>query len=244
MEKKIYFLSPLEAEIYEQTNETDEPDEVWDGHDLVDYQEEIQKAIDKRNQWTGSDLMEYYGKDDSVKAKVKSLELTVVEHDGRLKGCAVATVSQGLDRRELDQVKQYLTGQYADGWGEGFEQMPIQYGDIQMYVHFWNWKNFQFEIAWETELPKQTKTEDQNRLKMRIDLKGPEGNIYVVEGRAILTLYEAGRYHEAEEMDRRIQKSRSYYRALDIINEYVRIEPDYRKQLLDKEKKKKPDRER
>ena len=35
MEKKIYFLSPLEAEIYEQTNETDEPDEVWDGHDLV-----------------------------------------------------------------------------------------------------------------------------------------------------------------------------------------------------------------
>lgn len=244
MDKKIYFLSPLEAEIYERTNETDKPDEIWDGHDLVDYQEEIQKAVDERNQWGGSDLMEYYGKDDSVKAKVKSLELTVVEHDGKLKGCAVATVSQGLDRRELDQVKQYLIGQYTDGWGKGFEQMPIQYGDIQIYVHFWNWKNFKFEIAWETELPKQTKKEDQDRLKMQIDLKGPDGNIYAVEGRAIRTLYKAGKYHEAEEMDRRIRESGSYYRALDIINEYVQIEPDYRKQLHLKSEKKKSNMER
>lgn len=244
MEKKIYFLSPLEAEMYERTNESDNPDDVWSGYDLLEYQEEIRKAIEERNQWTGSNLMEYYDKNDSVKEKVKSLELTVVEHSGELKGCAVATVSLGLDSRELEQIKEYLTGQYADGWGEGFEQTPIQSGDIQMYVHFWNWKNFQFEILQETELPEQTKTESQDRLKMKIDLKGSEGNIFFVQGRAVQVLCKAGRTNEKDELNQRVRQSGSYYRALDIINGYVRIEPDYRKQLGIRGDKKKADRER
>lgn len=244
MEKKIYFLSPLEAEIYEQTNETNDPDDVWNGYDLLEYQEKIRKAIEERNRWTGSNLMEYYNQNDSVKEKVRSLELTVVEHNGELKGCAVATVSLGLDSRELEQMKEYLTGQYADGWGEGFEQNPIQSGDIQMYVHFWNWKNFQFAILQEIELPEQRKTKSQDRLKMKIDLKGPDGNIYAVEGRAIQVLREAGRSKEVKEMDRRMRESGSYYHALDIINEYVQIQPDYRKQLGLRRDKKKTDRER
>ena len=105
-------------------------------------------------------------------------------------------------------------------------------------------EKFQFEILQETDLPEQTKTEKQDRLKMRIDLKGPDGNIYAVEGRAIRTLCEAGRSEEVEEMDYRMRESGSYYRALDIINEYVKIEPDYRKQLGIRRDKKKADRER
>ena len=79
---------------------------------------------------------------------------------------------------------------------------------------------------------------------MKIDLKGPDGNIYAVEGRAIQVLCEAGRSKEVKEMDRRMRESGSYYRALDIINEYVQIQPDYRKQLHLKSEKKKSDRER
>ena len=244
MEKKLLFLSPLEAEMYERNTESDDPDDVWSGRDLLDYQEEIWKAVQERNQWTGANLMDYYSKNDSVKEKVKSLELTVTEHNGELKGCAVATVSMGLDSQELEKVKEYLTGQYADGWGEGYEQTPILAGDIQMYVHFWNWKNFQYKVLWETESPGKAAKENQKSLKMQIDLKGPDGNIYAVEGKAIRTLCEAGRGKEVDEMDRRIRGSHSYYRALDIINEYVRIVPDYRKQLQLKSEKKKADRER
>ena len=45
MEKKLLFLSPLEAEMYERNNESDNPDDVWSGRDLLDYQEEIKKAV-------------------------------------------------------------------------------------------------------------------------------------------------------------------------------------------------------
>lgn len=244
MEKKMLFLSPLEAEMYEQTNESDDPNDVWSGRDLLEYQEEIREAVFERNQWTGVNLMDYYGKNDSVKKKVKALELTVIEHNRELKGCAVATLSSWLSEQEQEQVKEYLTGQYADGWGEGFEQTPIQAGDIQMYVHFWNWKNFQFEVWWGAALLEQTAPEQPKGLTMRIDLKGPDGNIYAVEGKAIRTLCEAGRGNEVDEMDRRVRGSHSYYRALDIINEYVRIVPDYRKQLQIKHEKKRSDRER
>lgn len=192
MEKKLLFLSPLEAEMYERNTESDDPDDVWSGRDLLDYQEEIWKAVQERNQWTGANLMDYYSKNDSVKEKVKSLELTVTEHNGELKGCAVATVSMGLDSQELEKVKEYLTGQYADGWGEGFEQTPILAGDIQMYVHFWNWKNFQFEVLWGAALLEQTAPEQSKGLRMRIDLKGPDGNIYAVEGKAMQILRKAG----------------------------------------------------
>ena len=84
MEKKLLFLSPLEAEMYERNTESDDPDDVWSGRDLLDYQEEIWKAVQERNQWTGANLMDYYSKNDSVKEKVKSLELTVTEHNGEL----------------------------------------------------------------------------------------------------------------------------------------------------------------
>lgn len=69
MEKKMLFLSPLEAEMYEQTNESDDPNDVWSGRDLLEYQEEIREAVFERNQWTGVNLMDYYGKNDSVKKR-------------------------------------------------------------------------------------------------------------------------------------------------------------------------------
>ena len=238
MEKKIYFLSPLKAEVYKQGHE--KADEICDGQELLEYQNEIRKAVEESKLWTGPNLMEYYGERDSVREKVKSLEVTVVEYKGELKGCAVATVTQGLDQQELEQLKDYLTGQYSDGWGEGFEHDLIQSGNVQMYVNFWNRSEFHFDVL------KEVNSMDQERpeLKMRIDLNGPGGNIFFVQGKAARALREAGRMQEAEEMQMRVEQCGSYYSALDIVNEYVRIEPDYRTQLRLKSEKKKTDRER
>ena len=248
MEKRIYFLSPLEAEWYERGNNTDNPDEVLGGAGLLEFQEEIQKKIEEIKRITGADLMEYYDGDDSVKAKVKSLEPVVTVYGGELKGCAVVRVKEPLNQKEMEDLKKYLTGQYSDGWGEGFEQDPITAGDGVAYVHFWNRKDFQIEVMQENDLPEKGRqddfSDDRSRLKMQIDLKGPAGNIFFVEGMAVRALCEAGRSAEADEMDRRIRQSGNYYRALDIINEYVQIEPDYRKQFLEKSERKNSERER
>ena len=71
--------------------------------------------------------------------------------DGKLCGCAVVTFHQDLSERQWNAVMEYITGQYSDGWGEGFEQHPITVEDGEIYVSFWNSENF-WSVMTEEEL--------------------------------------------------------------------------------------------
>lgn len=56
--------------------------------------------------------------------------------------------------------------------------------------------------------------------KIELDLKGPEGNIFVVLGKASKALHDL-----VWEMESRVKEAYSYEHALSIINEYVEIKP-------------------
>ena len=45
---------------------------------------------------------------------------------------------------EIEVLKDFFTGQYSDGWGEGFEQHAIQTRWGALYVCFWP-DNFMIE---------------------------------------------------------------------------------------------------
>ncbi len=65
---------------------------------------------------------------------------------------AVCQLTAPLTEEELSELKEYCTGQYADGLGEGFEQRPqkTEFGDL--YVHLWQDKNFSILTAQEMGL--------------------------------------------------------------------------------------------
>ena len=60
--------------------------------------------------------------------------------------------------------------------------------------------------------------------KPKMKLLGEDGNIYAVLGRAGRMLREAGLEGQVPEMIERVKASGNYYKALNIISEYVDTE--------------------
>ena len=70
---------------------------------------------------------------------VRSLRVGVVDINDRLYAVATCEVKGKLTPDELTELKEFCVGQYADGWGEGFEQRERRCADGSLYVHFWQW---------------------------------------------------------------------------------------------------------
>lgn len=242
MERKLYLLSPLQAEFYEKDSDRMYPDDVMDGRALAAYGEEILQRMQERADDAGEDLMEYYDEKDSIKEKVTKLELSVVLKDEELMGCAEVTINAPLDRWEMNRLEDYLTGQYSDGWGEGFEQQDILVEDGVINVHFWNSEHFQVDIL--HKIPEQTRS--QHIEKPKLKLLGHNGNVFSILGDASRLLKQNGQPEAANEMFDRVTSSQSYEQALAIISEYVETElsKDSDKSEPVKQGKKNTERER
>lgn len=66
MERKLYLLSPLQAEFYENESDRMYPDDVMDGRALAVYGADILQKMQERADHVGEDLMEYYDEKDSA----------------------------------------------------------------------------------------------------------------------------------------------------------------------------------
>ena len=152
---KLY--SPLTAELLsdgsEYWNDTDSI--VLRGYELTDYVEAITAQIAEE----GTNIEQYMDAEDDpyLAAHVKSIRLSVEERDGELCGCATVIVDEDLTERGCNDLQDYITGQYSDGWGEGFEQRDIQVKDGILNVHFWQEDHFAFTVEQVMNAPQQTK---------------------------------------------------------------------------------------
>ena len=114
--------------------------------DIVDYQREINQAI--RKEWdyeTDEDmgLMHYfaYGSREIHKNLLKKVTAAYprIETVGeKAYGVMVCDIEKPLTDQEIKILKDYFSGQYSDGWGEGFSQRGIETSYGVLYLDFWS----------------------------------------------------------------------------------------------------------
>ncbi len=84
-------------------------------------------------------LMVYFDDDPAVSEKVFSAIPSVKEINGELMGVFECQITEALTDNELRDLREFLSGQASDGWGESVEQRPIKTADYgEIYVSFWN----------------------------------------------------------------------------------------------------------
>lgn len=150
---KLYM--PLTIRLYEKNEWGDtenEPVEL-DNRTALTYENHILGALLKERmpQEAERGLMEYYDEDDSVNRNVQSYVFTVESVNGRLMGVAECRVHGELTAEGLDLLKEDVTSQAADGFGEGFEQRPIKTPAGEICVSLWS-GNSSWSIMTQEEL--------------------------------------------------------------------------------------------
>lgn len=124
-----------------------------DADELLQYTEEIQALIQKV-QLPSEDKhgLAIYIHNESLSRKVSSIYPGVEEHGGELWGVTEVKTHGALTSAEYAELTDFLTGQYADGWGEGLEQREIKTTEGELYVSFWS-SSDRFFIKPEDEMP-------------------------------------------------------------------------------------------
>lgn len=155
-ELKLY--SPLLAELFE-ADPDEEPgcgSQILTGENLTGFQAVIRQGIEDE-QLPGEaerGLMTYFDGSEAVDEKVVSVNIDVEEVGGELFGVAVCKVKGSLSPGELEELKEFCTGQYSDGWGEGYEQRPRRTDYGSLYVSFWDCNGFFLRTRDELEAAK------------------------------------------------------------------------------------------
>ncbi|MEG0941519.1 MAG: DUF4314 domain-containing protein [Oscillospiraceae bacterium] len=150
---KLYM--PMTVTYYERNDYGDpENDELtMDEPTATGYADIIAGAIlrERTTEETERGLMEYYSEHDGVEQKVRSLQFAAETRDGKLWGVAECRIVGKLTAEELELLKDYVSGQAGDGFGEAFEQHAIKFSDGEMYAHLWSCNN-NWSIRTEQEL--------------------------------------------------------------------------------------------
>ena len=222
---QMKFYSPLTADFF--PNDTEDLDDDYSeyegipytGKELTGYRDVIRDAIYEDVKDFYGDLLRYYQEDDSVRRKVVRAGPTVDEVNGELVGSLCVDTDAPLTAEEQAVFCAYISGQYSDGWGEGFEQRDIRVEEGTLAVHFWQEDGFKMTPTFE-------KTQEQVQMTQRPKMKllGEDGNIFAIMGRASLLLKNAGQSDKAKEMCNRVMSCDSYHKALNVISEYVETE--------------------
>ena len=114
-----------------------------DGRFLSDYISEIEEKLE-HEQNPDFEIADYITDHPTANAKLKMARWSVEEIGGVLYGRIDCRSAEAFTPEEIEAIKDGISGQNSDGFGEGFEQREIHTDDGGLYVSFWQSGNDYF----------------------------------------------------------------------------------------------------
>lgn len=151
---EVRLFSPLKAELYfrDEWDDISEVREAVTPRELCRYEAPIMKKIMQAQMGLeGERGLAAYLDNCLLARKVYSMIPAVEIWRDELWGVLEVKSYGPLPQNMLEAVVEEWRGQESNGWGEGFEQRPIQTEEGELYVSFWN-SGDSFFIATEEQL--------------------------------------------------------------------------------------------
>lgn len=128
------FYCPLTGQIHD---EEDGGMNDVDGRFLSDYISEIEEKLE-HEQNPDFEIADYITDHPTANAKLKMARWSVEEIGGVLYGRIDCRSAEAFTSEEIEAIKEGISGQNSDGFGEGFEQREISTDEGDLYVSFWH----------------------------------------------------------------------------------------------------------
>ena len=128
------FYCPLTGQIHD---EEDGGMNDVDGRFLSDYISEIDEKLE-HEQNPDFEIADYITDHPTANAKLKMARWSVEEIGGVLYGRIDCRSAEAFTPEEIEAIKDGISGQNSDGFGEGFEQREISTDEGDLYVSFWH----------------------------------------------------------------------------------------------------------
>lgn len=143
---RLTFFCPLEASL-------DEGEGCYPvtKYEILDNRDHIEEALRDEQTPDLGDMAEYLSDHSGLGGNLIYAVWGVEERNGELYGKIDCYLHTALDAEETEKLRQAITGQNSDGFGEGFEQRPIKTEDGDLYVSFCNFRNDYF-LSTESEM--------------------------------------------------------------------------------------------
>lgn len=109
---------------------------------LMDYKWDISELVEKEQNADLGDMKDYFYDDDNAQAKMVTARWGIAEKNGALYGKVDFKLCEPFTAEEKEKVRDWVSGQNSDGFGEGLEQRPIETEDGDLYVSMWGADNY------------------------------------------------------------------------------------------------------
>lgn len=109
---------------------------------LRDYKWDISELVEKEQNADLGDMKDYFYDDDNAQAKMVTARWGIAEKNGALYGKVDFKLREPFTVEEKEKVRDWVSGQNSDGFGEGLEQRPIETEDGDLYVSMWGADNY------------------------------------------------------------------------------------------------------